>query len=217
MTLFKLCVASFCAIVLTTGCADQSDDTVTSQLALAEGSAEGEGVLHLLNDSSTTVELLDVDAHLNRRSATYLIAHRDGFDGVFGTADDDLFGDIAEVDAVHYVGASALKKLAEFAGLDGWVAAADEVMGTYDGVDFTPHQADLVIAMVNEASFGELDIEAKLPKNTVTAIVVARPVPHVKALAQVKGVGTSTLTKLRGYSEACAAACTGMGSSCTTY
>ena len=58
--------------------------------------ADDLALLAFLNDPSTTRELLDVEVGLDARSATNLIAHRDGPDGHFPSADDDVFETIAE-------------------------------------------------------------------------------------------------------------------------
>ncbi len=67
-------------------------------------------VLAFLNDPSTDVEALRA-AGVHARAARNLVAHRDGPDGQWGTADDDPFDDIEEVDAVAQVGPSAMNAL----------------------------------------------------------------------------------------------------------
>jgi hypothetical protein len=76
-------------------------------------SAEAQGILYVVN--SATVQALDVDAELDSRAAKNIVAHRLGPDAEAGTADDNPFGDIAELDAVPQVGASALEKLRVYA------------------------------------------------------------------------------------------------------
>ncbi|MFH1436900.1 MAG: phospholipase D-like domain-containing protein, partial [Pseudomonadota bacterium] len=51
------------------------------------------------------------DAGVHKLAAKNIIAHRDGPDGTAGTQDDDLFDDIDEIDAVKYVGATAMDQL----------------------------------------------------------------------------------------------------------
>lgn len=76
-------------------------------------SASHKLVLKVANTASF-VEL-DVDAGLDVRAAENIVAHRNGPDLVLGTADDDLFGTIPELDAVPYVGDAALIKLLQYA------------------------------------------------------------------------------------------------------
>ena len=89
---------------------------------------------------------LDHDVPLNRRAARNLIHHRDGFDAVAGTYDDNLFDHLAEVDAVRWVGTSAMASLVSFAFTQNWVPTADDVLGTWDGVVFTVAEAEATLA-----------------------------------------------------------------------
>jgi len=57
--------------------------------------------------------------------------YRDGWDGVFGTADDTLFETIAQVDAIAYVGPAALERLREFAALNDYLPGDDEITVEY--------------------------------------------------------------------------------------
>ncbi len=166
-----------------------------ASLAL-EGTREGYGVLRLLNDGegSDFVFLDDVVA-LDRRAATNLVAHRDGADGVFGTADDDLFDTIEEVDAVSWVGPSALETLSEFARLNDYLPGDDERLGRFDDVDFTYAEAERVLDFENVASEDELR-GASVPSRAVTSIVEARPVATIAVLADLYWVGTRTLEHL---------------------
>ncbi len=75
--------------------------------------AEAQAILYVVN--SATVQALDVDAELDARAAKNIVAHRLGPDASPGTADDDAFDSIDELDAVPYVGASALEKLRVYA------------------------------------------------------------------------------------------------------
>ena len=67
------------------------------------------GVLALVGTAD--LALLDIDVALDVRAAEAIVAHRDGPDGVLGTADDDPIDDIAELDAVPWVGTRAFGKL----------------------------------------------------------------------------------------------------------
>lgn len=165
-------------------------------VAALEGTREGHGVLRLLNDGeSTTFELLDDEVGLDRRAAANLVAHRDGPDGIFGTADDDPFDDVAEVDAVAWVGPSALGKLAEFARLNDLLPSDADRLGTFDGVDFTFGQADRVLAFVASATAAEL-AAAGVPSRAIASIEAARPIATLARLAELYWVGPRTLERL---------------------
>jgi len=72
-------------------------------------------VLKLVNESTTTVELLEKNIGVHTKAALRLFAHRVGADGVGGTGDDDLFDDLAELDGVEWVGPKALEAFANYA------------------------------------------------------------------------------------------------------
>ncbi len=67
-------------------------------------------VLSFLNESTTDVPLLQSHG-VRADSAGNILTHRLGPDGLPGTADDDIFDDFDEVDAVHFVGPATLDAL----------------------------------------------------------------------------------------------------------
>ncbi len=87
------------------GAPDESTEGAVEALTAAEVTA----ILYVANGA--TVEALDVDVGLDARAAKAIVAHRLGADATPSTADDDPFDDIDELDAVSYVGPSALAKL----------------------------------------------------------------------------------------------------------
>lgn len=80
------------------------------------GECELREVLLLLNASTTSAESLRTTALAGLRTkdvvARNVIAHRDGADATLGTADDDLFDSLDELDSVDFVGPAALGALA---------------------------------------------------------------------------------------------------------
>ncbi|MDP2310726.1 MAG: nuclease A inhibitor family protein [Pseudomonadota bacterium] len=174
----------------------------SSSRVMEEGSRDAMGVLSLLNDPSTTLTILDIDAGLDRRAATNLIVHRDGADLRSGTRDDNPFGTIAEVDAVSYVGDSALASLLDYATAHGWVPAGEDYYGTVEGIGFTWDEAIATVALVNTATLDVLDVDVALDSRAAAAIVAQRPFVDVQALAAASYVGGSALDKLRVWSAA---------------
>jgi len=174
-------------------------DTGTTTDAIA-GTPDELALLRFLNDASTTQSILDVQVALDSRAATNLIAHRNGPDGMLGTADDNLFDSSAEVDAVPYVGASAMAKLTAYANAGGWVQDG-ELFGTFDGVPFTVAQARATITFVESATSDTLHTTVKLDARAVTSIVAARPIATLAQLAGLYYVGTSALTKIESYAS----------------
>lgn len=89
--------------------------------------SDDEAMLALVNDLSVGFDELDGEASLNATAAANIIAHRDGPDAAPGTADDDLFDSVAELDAVSGVGPSALDAILAYARDKGVGAASDTV------------------------------------------------------------------------------------------
>ena len=151
-------------------------------------------ILDFLNDCSTSLSLLDDDVPLDKDAAESLIDHRDGADGNCGTSDDDLFDDLAEVDATPNVGDATM--LAVLAYVEGGGGGGD---GEWEGVSFTAEEVEVVLEIANRASYEVLDIDVDLPSNAVDEIIDARPHDTMDHLAETPQVGPSALEKLRDY------------------
>lgn len=98
---------------------------------IEEGSAEALAVLALVNDLSVDFEELDIDAALNKRAATNIIAHRDG--------GNDLFDDLAELDKVRFVGPRALEALLAYAIAKGFLTPTSDDSAS---VIFSPQELE---------------------------------------------------------------------------
>ena len=161
-------------------------------------------VLEMLNHSSTTLKVLDIDAKLTKTAATSLIAHRDGPDATFGTADDDLFDSIQEVDDVKYVGASALGKLKDFA--ENWTPPIP-------GQETDPEEQQ-VLDMLNHVSttVAVLDINAALTATAAKNLIAHRDgadatlgtadddlFDDIDEVDAVSGIGPQTLAKIENF------------------
>jgi hypothetical protein len=102
-----------------------------------EGSAEADAVLAVVNtaDFNTLDASPPAGVGLHEISAQSLIDQRNGPDAQAGTADDQTFGSLAELDTVPYIGLHALTQLVDYARANGLVAddpgapAALEVVG----------------------------------------------------------------------------------------
>jgi phosphatidylserine/phosphatidylglycerophosphate/cardiolipin synthase-like enzyme len=88
-----------------------------------EGSPEALGVLRLVNDTKETAATLKSGAKVTTRVATNIVKHRNGADGSAGTADDDPYDTLAELDAIPYVGPSTLNALLARARQLGYVTS----------------------------------------------------------------------------------------------
>jgi hypothetical protein len=99
------------------GCGPMGDELASAEHFLT--AAEEDAIVAFVNEAS--FEVLDDDVALDRRAAENIVGHRDGPDGVLGTADDDPFDDLAELDAIPYVGPVALEKLRAWVEAQGLV------------------------------------------------------------------------------------------------
>jgi hypothetical protein len=94
---------------------DPKDDSFGGDGAKEDGtysSCQLAEVTKLANESTSTVDYLK-DHGLSDAAAEHIVAHRNGPDGDAGTADDDIFDNLNELDAVDYVGNLALGKMVE--------------------------------------------------------------------------------------------------------
>jgi len=73
------------------------------------------GMLTFLNGPTATFDVLDGPVGLDARAATGIVAHVRGPDGKLGTSDDDRFDSIAELDAVPWVGTTAMNAIHRYA------------------------------------------------------------------------------------------------------
>ena len=155
------------------------------------------GALALVNDPSVAdVEFLDVALGFDSRAANRVIAHRQGPDGFDGTADDDLFGSLIELDTIPYVSDAALVALGEAAWELDYVPAF-----VIEGVSFTANEAAAVLLLSNDGSMDDLDHGASLDVRAAEAIIAGRPYHHVTELAARPHVGPAALRSLVTFSE----------------
>lgn len=186
-------------LALTAAACQAGDGVSTSENPLVDGTPDAIGLLAFLNDPATTFAVLDDDVPLDKRAATNLIGHRDGADGVYGTADDSPFRTIGEVDDVKWVGESSINRMVTFAADHGYVPSDDDLLGTFDGVPFTVAEAERVLHAVNNYSDGVLRYEVPLDSRAVVSIVNARPILTMEELADLYYVGKAMLTRLKNY------------------
>ena len=154
------------------------------------------GVLALVNDPVNDVDFLDEGLGLDSRAATRIVAHRQGPDGLDGTADDDSFGTIIELDDVGYVGEATLELLGDAAWDFGYVPVL-----VVEGVAFSEEGRDGTLLLANEAELDELDVAVGLDKRAAEAIVAGRPYAGLMELAERPWVGPATLASMLRYAE----------------
>ena len=105
------------ALMLTIGCTgtdgDARDDSFGGNGAKEDGgfsTCQLAEVIKFANESTSTVDRLR-EAGLSDEAAKAIVAHRNGPDGDAGTADDDIYDDLNELDGVDFVGNLALGKM----------------------------------------------------------------------------------------------------------
>ncbi|QSQ27546.1 proprotein convertase P-domain-containing protein [Pyxidicoccus parkwayensis] len=189
--------------------------TTQSQALLADSTPSATGVLSFLNDWSTTVSVLDNDVPLNAQAAQAIIAWRAGPDGIEHTADDRRFVSIAQVDAVPYVGPAALADLEWYAKGTGRVTglALDELVGNFDGHDFTVAEARRTLKAANTVSGPDLQNVYGISALAVQDILAARPLYNMVKLSRLANVDFTVLQKFKAMTALAPVGdpCTGPG------
>ena len=199
---YLLPTAVICALSM--ACVAPTNDLETSVdefgvgARVLDGSPEALGMLAFLNHADTTFDLLDHDVGLDRRAAESIIAHRNGPDGVLGYLHDDLFDTIEEVDDRYYVGETALRRIEMWAIEHDWVALQDtDILGSWDGVEFTVAEAESTLELANTSGHDYLDDDLALDVRAVNSIFAARPIDTVQELSGLYYVGKTALTALK--------------------
>ncbi len=148
-----------------------------------EGSPEAAGVLRLVNDRNETAASLKSGARVTSRVANNIVTHRDGADGQAGTADDDAFDTLAELDAIPYVGPATLNALVERARElgyigDGGSASIDVVFSpTATASSHLPRIAELIRGAQHNVdiaiySYSDADIAAALRERAAAGVQI---------------------------------------------
>lgn len=130
--------------------------------------AEQNGLLDFVNDQVVaTFEMLDVTCELRSDTTRQILKHRDGQDKTPGTADDDLFDTLQELDDVAMVGPASLEALRLCAIAQGYlepdpntcVPAAFLPDGEFDDINYYWEESQLPPAL--EARVAELLVQAE--------------------------------------------------------
>lgn len=171
---------------------DAKDDS----FAIRPGSPEADAVVAYVNqplaDDAAGVAFQDeIDTKLYRTAARNIAAFRAGDDGTFGTADDQLFGDITDVDRVRYVGRVSLMQLFELADAAGYFQRA-----SVDCADYVEHDrydnyyirsyADLLEYENSRCTTINGDLEIRI-QGTDLLPPSARSIRHLRFLHTING------------------------------
>jgi hypothetical protein len=160
------------------------------------------GLLAFLNDQdAVSQDLLDKDCGIRSNAAANLIDHRDGPDRLTGTADDDLFESLAQVEETNWVGPWTMQQLYLCANQHGYL------FGQQAGfMDFVNDPA---------TSLHALDVDCEIRSDSAANIIAHREGPDSQAgtlddnpfetvdeLDQVTMVGLWTLDRLYACADA---------------
>lgn len=168
------------------------DGAADDAVELIEAELNASLLLSYVNSAEATATSLTSEAQIDARAAKGIVGARDGADGKQGTADDQPFQTIAQLDAVPWVGPATLAKLDMFAAahLGGGGVTAD-------GVAFTEQQAKDALTAVNGPELGKIGLYA----TAYNKLLIARPFATIAQVAAVPYVGPSTMTLIRTYAQ----------------
>ena len=155
--------------------------TSISQSGVTFSSTEMTAVLEMVNKA--TQAQLDIDMSLTSTAAKNIVLARP-------------IKTLAALDAVKYVGGSALKALKAY--VPKWKPSGTTPTGggTYDGVTFTAAEEKTALEIANKAT------DAQLKTGSVTTsprkvIITNRPWASLKALAAYSGIGPATIKAIK--------------------
>lgn len=189
-------VVSVMACITDTHILDHDTSPIPAQDRLGLTDAEVQQILTFLNDCATTLHVLDDEVPLDADTAENLVEHRDGPDDTCGTGDDDPFDDLDEVDAVPQVGDASIEAILDYI-VDGDHDHEDG--GTWDDVELTSEQVEVILEIANEATRETLQDGVGLESDTTDNIISYRPHDDMDSLADTPQVGTRSIEKLRDY------------------
>ncbi len=113
-----------------------------------------DAVVAYVNDPAIGYEQLH-GIKITSTAAKEIVKHRNGADAKAGTADDDLFDDLAELDAVKYVGPAVMKRLAST--VEDRCAAGDGAAAIFSPMPYAESHLTRIAALIDGAA-GSIDI-----------------------------------------------------------
>jgi DNA uptake protein ComE-like DNA-binding protein len=152
----------------------------------------GDDALILGVANSASLSVLDHDVGLDKRAAENIVAHRVGSDAVAGTADDDPFDDIDELDAIPYVGPAALAALLAFAKAETPSAGDCLIISEYiEGQGNNNKAIELFNCGANPLALGDYGV-CLVRNEATTCTVTAKLVTSTLAPGAVRTVCRTT-------------------------
>jgi DNA uptake protein ComE-like DNA-binding protein len=182
-----------CLSLVLPACADATDAIDSTERATLSP-IEIDAVLDFVNDAGTDAALLDAEVGMESRAAAGIIATRNGNDGIYPSADDHRFDTLEELDAVKFVGTTAMASLRDY--VTDHPAPSGALV---EGVEFTATENSSVLWGVNSATLEELDQVVALSSRAAESLIENAPFESMDELAAAPYVGSSTLLQLRAY------------------
>ena len=181
-------------VLLPVACGQQPAVDAADQQTTSGDALDQDSILKFLNGPDASYDTLVNDVRLQSRAAGRIVGHVRGHDRVLGTPDDNLLDDVAELDAIRYVGPATIE------ALNAYVRSHYQHHDlTVEGVDLGADVALRMVDIANTATSQLLDDDVGLDARAARAIVAARPLADIQALAAVSYIGKTALTKLRDY------------------
>ncbi|HEY4221444.1 MAG TPA: hypothetical protein VGO62_08875, partial [Myxococcota bacterium] len=184
LLLLAVLLAAACGAEGTVDTADKSD----------VDALDADSILTFVNGPDATVATLIGDVRIQRRTALSIVGHVRGADFVLGTSDDRPLASIAELDGLRYVGPASIDALKAY--VRAHYQSDDLVV---EGVALSSENAAAIVALANTAAEATLDDDVALDARAARALVAARPLLDINAVAAVSYVGKTALTHLRDY------------------
>ncbi len=169
---------------------------VAGSVYIADGTPEAIGILALLDADVSDRTFLDDVVGLEKRAVSHLLAFRDGNDRMRGTADDQSFTSMTDVQDVRFVGYHAIDTLLEWSFALGFVPGSIPTDIVVDGVVFDALEASTSLAYITDAPV-DLLIATGIDRRAVTGLIEARPFPHLWSVGSAWFVGPTALQTLR--------------------
>lgn len=165
-------------------------------LSLDEDGLQVELILQFLNGPDATREVLWHEVGLTSVQGSNIFMHVNGPDMTLGTADDDLLGDLAELDAIPQIGDASITKIDKYV-VAKYGAAPTATAVTVEGVSFTAAEAQAVLDLLNN----RWDEVQTIGLSGLAIMYLGNGLPYssIQQVAATKYVATATLNSLRSW------------------
>jgi len=171
--------------------ADTAEDALTA-LDIEEDSPEARGIVAVAN--AVSADVLDDEIGLYRSTSNRIVASRP-------------YTTFGELDAIRGVGPRSIEKILIYAEANGYVDRGgddDPLAGQPEvhGIKELSYEAVGILAVANNASVVEMDIDARMRKDAARNIFYARPFANLREVDAVSRVGAAAFRQLLAFAHA---------------